>query len=101
MVPPLSNGFFINAASRFAMPSNNCVTGKRTACCSALSAEAILGASPELAGGSKFAARNEEIRKTTEAVAIATEKIEKAERKVIFMAPILTRVIADSKVLPV
>ncbi len=41
IVPPLSTGFIVIAASRFAMPSNICVIGARTACCSALSTAGV------------------------------------------------------------
>src|SRR5271163_663515 len=85
MVPPLSNGFLIAAASRFAMPSNNCVIGARTACCSALSTEGISRSSPEPVDVRAVAAGNEEIRKTAKAVAAIMEKNESSERKMIFM----------------
>src|SRR5215475_13409495 len=90
MVPPLSNGFLIAAASRFAIPSNNCVIGARTAFCSALSAEEIPRSFPEWLGverlgGWAVAGCDEEIRTTAEAAATAIKKNEKRERKVIFM----------------
>src|SRR4029077_19232151 len=81
IVPPLSNGFLIPAASRFDMPSNNCVIGARTACCSALSTEEISRSSPEPMDVRTVAAGNEEIRKTANAVATAMEKNESSERK--------------------
>src|SRR5215467_4446039 len=85
MVPPLSNGFLMAAASRFAIPSNNSVIGARTACCSALSTEGLSRSRAEWFGGRAVATCNEEIRTTAEAVATAIEKNERSERKVIFM----------------
>src|SRR5215471_13406349 len=86
MVPPLSNGFLIAAASRFAIPSNNCVIGARTACCSALSTEGISRSNPDRLSGGAVAASNEEIRTTAETVATAIEKNERSERKMVFMS---------------
>src|SRR5215475_9527643 len=73
------------AASRFVMPSNNCVLGARTACCSALSTEGNARSSAERLGDGAVAACNEEIRITAQAVATAMEKKERSERKMVFM----------------
>src|SRR5262249_18303907 len=85
------------------MPSNICVIGARTACCSALSTDGTARSSPEprpdrLVGGA-VAACNEEIRTTAEVVATAIERNESSERKMVFMRRILSCVTRNSNAL--